>query len=157
MTGEFLRQALGHLVGRVDGPLAFRLILQPVVATVLAIRAGLKDVRAGRPAHAWAILTDSVHRRQLLQETWKDVAKVFVAAVVIDLVYEIVVFRWVYPLQSLIVATILAVLPYLLVRGPVNRIVGPLARVYWQAARRFANRANSCFRRKSLLLHDSER
>jgi hypothetical protein len=51
-------------------------------------------------------------------------AKVFVATVVIDLVYEVIVFRWVCPLQSLIVAAVLALLPYLLIRGAFNRIVG---------------------------------
>jgi hypothetical protein len=30
--------------------------------------------------------------------------------------------RWVYPLESLIVAFVLACVPYLLLRGPVNRI-----------------------------------
>jgi hypothetical protein len=37
-------------VGRVGGPLTFRLILQPTMAALLAIRAGVKDVREGRPA-----------------------------------------------------------------------------------------------------------
>jgi hypothetical protein len=124
MTGEIPKKALGDLVGRVEGPLAFLLILQPAVATILAIRAGLKDAKEGRPAHGWAILTAAVHRRELLRDTWKDVAKVFVAAVVIDLVYEVIVFRWVYPLQSLIVAAILALLPYLLIRGAFTGIVG---------------------------------
>jgi hypothetical protein len=51
----------------------------------------------------------------------KDVGKVFVAAVVIDLIYQIVVFRWIYPGQALIVAVVLAMLPYPLIRGLLNR------------------------------------
>jgi len=31
-------------------------------------------------------------------------------------------FRWLYPSEALLVATVLAILPYLVVRGPVNRI-----------------------------------
>jgi predicted PurR-regulated permease PerM len=50
------------------------------------------------------------------------VGKVFLVAVLIDVVYEIVVFRWVYPLQPFLVAIVLAVIPYLLIRGPVNRL-----------------------------------
>ena len=46
---EFLTRSLLDLIGRMDGPLAFRLILQPVAAAFLAIRAGLKDVRMGTP------------------------------------------------------------------------------------------------------------
>jgi hypothetical protein len=36
------------LIGRAGGPITFRLILQPSIAVVLAIRDGLKDVKAGR-------------------------------------------------------------------------------------------------------------
>ena len=44
-------------------------------------------------------------------------------AVLVDSVYEITVFRWIYPIQSLIVAATVAVPPYLLIRGPFNRLV----------------------------------
>jgi hypothetical protein len=50
----------------------------------------------------------------LLRESWQDVAKVFVAAVIIDLIYQIMELRWFYPEEALIVATCLALLPYLL-------------------------------------------
>ncbi|MDB6111095.1 MAG: hypothetical protein JWR69_2845 [Pedosphaera sp.] len=111
-----------HLLGRFHGPLSFRIIIQPLVAIVLAIRAGLKDARAGRPAFGWALVTDSAHRSQLLRESWNDVAMVFIAAVIIDLIYEIIVLRRIYLGQSLIVATTLALVPYMVIRGPVNRI-----------------------------------
>ncbi|SRR5581483_121122 len=112
-----------HLVGRLRGPFSLRFIIQPLVAVILAVRAGLKDAREGRPAHLWTIATDPARRSKLLQESWKDVAKVFIMAVVIDIIYEIIVLRHIHPLQSLIVATALALIPYLLIRGPVNRIV----------------------------------
>jgi hypothetical protein len=40
-----------NLAGRVGGTLTFRLILQPTMAAILAIRAGLKDAREVRPAY----------------------------------------------------------------------------------------------------------
>jgi hypothetical protein len=58
----------------------------------------------------------------LLRSGWKSVAKVFTMAVVLDVVYQLIVARWVYPLESVIVAFVLACVPYLLLRGPVNRI-----------------------------------
>jgi hypothetical protein len=119
---ETLPRILEELIGRATGPLAFRLIIQPSVATIIAIRAAWKDAREGRPAYGWAILNDPVHRRERLREGWKDIAKVFVAAVVIDSVYEIIVFHRIYLHQPLIVAATLAVVPYFLIRGPVNRI-----------------------------------
>jgi hypothetical protein len=40
----------------------------------------------------------------------------------IDLIYQLMVFRRVYPLQLVVVVLILAFVPYLLLRGPVKRI-----------------------------------
>lgn len=110
------------LVSRVGGPLTFRLILQPTMATLLGVLAGLRDARAGRPPYLWTLLTDPTQRVDLLREGWRSIARVFVVAVIMDLVYEWVVGRWFYPLETLIVAVVLAIVPYLVVRGPVNRI-----------------------------------
>jgi hypothetical protein len=111
------------LVGRVHGPFAFRLVLQPFVATFFAARAALSDARAGRPPYGWTVLSNPRGNRELLREGWRHVAKVFVAAVVIDLIYEVVVFRWIYPGQALLVAAVLALLSYPLIRGLLNRII----------------------------------
>jgi hypothetical protein len=119
---EMLARFWEHLGDRIGGPLTFRLILQPVMAGLLAIRAGLADARAGRPPYFWTILTDPAHRRDLLREGWKAVAKVFILAVAIDVAYELIVFRRIYPGEVLVVAFLLACVPYLLIRGPVNRI-----------------------------------
>jgi hypothetical protein len=124
---ELLKRVLLQVGGRVDGPFAFRLILQPLVAATFAIRAGLRDARAGRPAYAWSVCFDRGHSRELLLEGWKDVGRVFFVAVIVDLIYELVVFHWIYPGELVIVAAILALLPYLLIRGASNRIV-----VFWR-------------------------
>jgi hypothetical protein len=120
---EFLRRVWEMHVGRAYGPLSFRLIIQPTVAAALAIRAGVEDARAGRPAYGWAIFTDSMRRWELFWEGWKHLAKLFTAAVIMDMIYQIIVFRWIYPGQALIVATTVAVPSYLLLRGPTNRLV----------------------------------
>ena len=119
---EMLARFWENLMGRVGGPMTLRLILQPIMAAIFAVRGGLKDAREGRPAYFWALFTDSVHRRDMLRDGWKSVGKVFVIAIIIDLVYQLIVFRWFYPLEALLVAVILAFIPYLLIRGPVNRI-----------------------------------
>ena len=120
---ELFARIWENLGGRVGGPLTFRLILQPLVASILAIRAGIKDARDGRPAYFWAILTDAANRSDLLRDGWKSVAKVFTLAAIIDVVYQLIVFKWVYPVEVLILAFLLACVPYLVLRGPVNRLV----------------------------------
>jgi hypothetical protein len=119
---EILGRLCANLIGRIGGPMRFRLILQPAVAIVFAIRGGLNDARAGRPPHGWVILVDSTRRMKLLRESWGDVAKVFVAAVLVDLIYQVIELRWFYPEEALVVATSLALVPYLLIRGPANRV-----------------------------------
>ena len=120
---ERLRQLLPDLIGRVHGPFAFRLVLQPLSAAIIACRAGLRDARSGRPAYGWTVLSNPVERQELLREGWRELSKVFLIAVAIDVIYEFVVFREIYPGQSLIVAATLALLPYPLLRGLMNRIV----------------------------------
>jgi hypothetical protein len=56
-----------------------------------------------------------------LQEGWKAVSKVLVIALVLDSVYQYIVFHWFYQVEALIVALTLAILPYVLIRGPLNR------------------------------------
>jgi hypothetical protein len=120
---ELLARIWENLMGRVSGPMSFRLVLQPTVAVILAVRAGLQDARTGSPAYGWAVLTDSVHRQALLREGWKAIAKVFLLAIVLDVVYQIVALRWIYPGEAVLVAFLLACVPYLLLRGSVNRLM----------------------------------
>ena len=109
-------------VGRVSGPMKFRLILQPVTATIFAILRGLKDAKEGKPPYFWALFTDPAHRRDMLQDGWKSIGRVIIIAFVMDAVYQYVALRWFYPNEAILVAVILALVPYLLIRGPVNRI-----------------------------------
>jgi hypothetical protein len=119
---ELFTRVWDNLIARVSGPLHFRLLLQPAMATLFAIRDGLKDARLGRPAYLWAIVTESGDRRKPLAEGFKSVSRVFLLAVVIDAVYQLISLSWFYPGEALIVAAVLALLPDLVIRGPVNRI-----------------------------------
>jgi hypothetical protein len=119
---EMFARIWENLGGRIGGPLTLRLVLQPLIATILAIRAGIQDARTGRPPYFWTILANPADRAELLHEGWKSVAKVFVMAAIIDTVYQVMVFRWVYPFEAVLVAFLLACVPYLLTRGPANRI-----------------------------------
>jgi hypothetical protein len=111
------------LIGRAHGPLSLRLIFQPTVAAIFAIRAGLKDARAERTPYLWSMFTNPLDCRDLLRDGWKDIGKVFIIAVVLDVVFALIVHRWIFPGQALLVGTVLAIVPYVLIRGPVTRIV----------------------------------
>lgn len=111
-----------NLIGRLDGPLHFRIILQPLMAVIFAIIDGVKDAKIGRPPYFWIIVFRPKHRDKLFKEAWKSVGKIFILAIILDVVYQLKVLHRVYPGEILIVALILAIVPYILLRGPVNRI-----------------------------------
>lgn len=119
---DLLTQIGEMLAGRFDGPLSFRFVLQPIVAAILGIKAGIDDARQGRPAYGWRLVTGNGDRRELIRDGWHDVARLYAGAVAMDVVYELIVYRWVYPLQSLVVAAVLAVPSYFLIRGLANRV-----------------------------------
>jgi hypothetical protein len=58
-----------------------------------------------------------------MKEGWKSVGKIFILAVILDVVYQLKVHLTVYAGELLIVAFALAIAPYLVLRGPINRIV----------------------------------
>jgi hypothetical protein len=118
---NFLKYFVEQLFGRLSGPLNFRLVVMPTVVTFLALRADLKDAREGRPAFLGAFITDPVERRRLFRIALKDAGRVFLMAIVLDTTYQVMVYRWVYPGQLLTVAVLCAVVPYVLVRGPITR------------------------------------
>jgi hypothetical protein len=119
---ELFTRLWDNLAGRIGGPMSFRLFLQPAVAIYFAIRDGLNDARTQRPLYSWTVLTDPAQRGDLLREGWKAVTKVVIVAVLIDIAYQYIELRWFYPGEALITAFVLAFVPYLLIRGPVNRI-----------------------------------
>ena len=116
------RRLVHDLIDRTTGPMKFRLVLQPLMASIFAIRAGLKDAKTGKPPYFWSLLWDPAHRADMLKDGWKSVGKVFVLAIVLDVVYQIIAERFVYPGEAIIVAFILAIVPYLILRGLVTRM-----------------------------------
>jgi len=119
---DALKRAVDELLGRASGPMHLRLIMQPLMATIFAVRAGLRDARQGQSPFLLTYIQDPSERRRLMQSAWKDIGKVFVIAIILDIVYQIIALHSFRPLQTVIVAIVLAILPYVLVRGPVSRL-----------------------------------
>ncbi len=120
---EMFTRAWNNLLARDSGPLHFRLFLQPLVAAILAIRAGWADAWAGRPIFFWTLVREPARARTVLRNLWTIVGKVFLVAVALDVVYQLIVLQWIYPVETLIVATMLALVPCVVVRAIGNRIV----------------------------------
>jgi hypothetical protein len=119
---ELWQRIIENFFARFDGPLHFRMIVQPLMAFIFATIDGLKDAKLGKPAYFWAIFTQPEQRKALWKDGWKHFGKIFILAIILDIVYQLKVQHTFYPGEMLLVALLLAAIPYILLRGPINRV-----------------------------------
>jgi hypothetical protein len=128
VTWETFPRAWRNLVERTSGPLSFRFILQPSMAAIAAILDGIKDSRAGRSPYFWTIVRfwTVAHTRgervERLREGLTATSRIILLGVAMDVIYQFLEFNTFYPVEALLVALLLAFVPYLLIRGPITRI-----------------------------------
>jgi len=122
---DFLHRFWGDMIGRTDGPMTFRFFLQPVMALVMATVDGLKDARTGRDPYFWRLVHGATpgERVQTFREGFTAVTRILLLGVAMDVVYQFKVFGgFHHPLETLVIAVVLAFVPYLLLRGPIARL-----------------------------------
>ena len=111
-----------NLIGRLDGPMWFRILIQPTVAMFFAIRAGISDARYNKPTFLGCAFSNPRSWGLRMRETWKDVGTVFILALILDSIYQVIVQKFIYPLELLITATCLALIPYMIMRDLSSRV-----------------------------------
>jgi len=119
-----------ELLARTDGPLQFRFILQPVMATFLAIRDGYRDAAGGRTPYLQDILRNRSRRGERLKEGFHAVMRVMLLGIAMDAAYQFTVIKAFRPLEMAVVVLLVAFVPYLLMRGPARRVI------HWYLARK---------------------
>ena len=105
--------------------MTFRFILQPAMAIIAALRDGVKDARLGRRPYVWALIRgvrDPQGRGGRLWEGIVSTARIIILGVVMDVIYQWGVLDTFYPVQAAVIAILLAFVPYLVLRGPFERI-----------------------------------
>ena len=117
---DFLIRFFENIVGRLEGPMNLRIIFQPIMATIFACIGGWSDAKNDDPIYFWSIFQRKTTFREVRKIAWKGVGRVFIAAMILDVIYQIIVLKWVYPGETITVATILVFVPYLIIRGPVS-------------------------------------
>ncbi|HEY4136551.1 MAG TPA: hypothetical protein VGO34_15200 [Alphaproteobacteria bacterium] len=110
------------LVSRPSGPMAFRFVLQPVMAVIFATRDGIKDARTGRSPYFWTILSSSGERGGRIREGLKAVGRIILLGLAMDAIYQFRELDGFRPLEAVVVALVLGFIPYLLMRGPIARL-----------------------------------
>ena len=125
VTAESLGRLWSDILDRPTGPMMFRFILQPTMAIIAALRDGYRDARLGRRPYVWALIHGvraSGGRSGRLWEGIVSTARILILGVVMDIIYQWKVLDTFYPGQSAVIAILLAFIPYLLLRGPFERL-----------------------------------
>jgi hypothetical protein len=123
ITVEIILRIWHDIIDRPSGPMAFRFILQPVMAAIAAILHGRRDARNGRSPYFWTLISKPQERIGRLREGFNATARVILLGIVMDVIYQIIVLKRFYPAESVIVALLLGFLPYLVLRGIVTRVL----------------------------------
>ena len=82
----------------------------------------LHDARTERSPYLWTIVRQSEERVALLREGLDATARIILLGLAMDVIYQVMVFKMFYPVEALIIAILLAFVPYLLIRGLVVRV-----------------------------------
>jgi len=121
------------IFARAHGPMTFRFYLQPTMAAIAAVHGGINDARYGHRAFFWTALWDQTQRTGRLKQGLISTARIMLLGISMDVVYQLRVEHRFYPAEAVMIAILLAVIPYFVFRW----IVEQVAR--WWFARRKSN------------------
>jgi len=124
VSSEVLERFWNDLTARPGGPMTFRFILQPTMAAIAALHDGRKDARLGRAPYFWALVHEPEERAARLSEGIIATARIVLLGLGMDAIYQYEVLKTFYPAEAVLVALLLAFLPYIILRGPIARIAG---------------------------------
>jgi len=85
------------------------------------VRGGLADARAGHPPYLIGLLAVPGRRGEMLRSGLAVVRNLLAVGIILDLVFQVVLYRSVHPGAALVVGPILICLPYALSRALTNR------------------------------------
>ncbi len=123
VTFATIQRVWRQLIERPDGPMAFRFILQPLMAAIAAFLHGRRDARAGRSPYFSTVLHNREERIERLREGLNATARIILLGLIMDAIYQVIVFKRFYPAEAVIIAVLLGFVPYVIFRGVFTRIL----------------------------------
>ena len=127
---EVQQRFWSDIFARATGPMTFRFYLQPTMALIAAVHDGLRDTRFGHHSFFWTAADDTTKQAGRLREGVRATARIVLLGLSMDVIYQIKVLDRFYPVEALMMAILLAVVPYFIFRW----IVEGVSR--WSLARR---------------------
>ncbi len=124
----FSSQFLEELPQRFSGSGRFRFILQPLLAILIGVRGGMVDAKAGNPPYLFGLLFAAGQRRVLLRSAAEAIGILLAMGIILDVVFQLVLYGEVHPGAALLIGPILICTPYALSRALTNRLARGLGR-----------------------------
>jgi hypothetical protein len=118
----FSRQFVEELPHRFTGPGRFRFILQPMIAIFLGIRGGLADAKMGNPPYLFGLLFHADRRGELLRSGAAAISTLLAVGIIMDVVFQLILYRAVHPGAALVVGPLFICFPYALSRALTTRL-----------------------------------
>lgn len=118
----FSSQFLEELPQRFTGPGRLRFIMQPMVAILLGLRGGLADAKAGNPPYLLRLLFDAGHRKELLRSGIMTIRSLLALGIILDVVFQWILYGTVHPGAALLIGPILITVPYAISRALTTRL-----------------------------------
>ena len=125
LTGDpylFTRQFFKDIFMRFSGIGRLRFVVQPTAALLLGMRDGVRDSHLGNPPFVWGVLFHRLHRPDLLRGALTSIRDLIAIAVILDIVFQFLLFREVHPAAALLVGPVLIAVPYSVSRALANRV-----------------------------------
>jgi hypothetical protein len=127
---NYLFEIWENMLVRTKDSLQWRLLLGPLQSLLLAALIAKRDAKKRYPPYIWRFLATSKQRKAISRKAWINTGKVLVLAISVDIIYQltqIILFNakmTFNALEAALVGLLLTIIPYFLMRGPVQRVIG---------------------------------
>lgn len=119
---EVQQRFWSDIFARASGPMTFRFYLQPTMALIAALHDGIRDTRFGHHSFFWTAAGDSTKQAGRLREGLRATARIVLLGLSMDVIYQIKVLDQFYPVEAVMMALLLAVVPYFIFRWIVESV-----------------------------------
>jgi len=99
-----------------------------MIAIVLGVRGGRTDARVGNPPYLFGLLFGAGHIGELLRSGVTAVRNLVALGIIMDLVFQLVLYHSVHPGAALLVGPIFIAFPYAMSRALTTRLRRAMAK-----------------------------
>jgi hypothetical protein len=121
---EVHRRFWSDIFDRTSGAMTFRLFLQPIMGFIAALPDGINDARHGHSAFFWTARGDDTVKRGRLNQGLVATARIMLIGLSMDAIYQYRMLDQFYPVEAVVFALVLCVIPYFFWRWLIERAAG---------------------------------